>query len=112
MRTSGTGSPSVYQGYFTLGNNGSLTFTPGSATPPPPPPTPVLSIVRSNSVNIISFVSSNSATYKLFLTNSAGLNSQTTNWPSLPGTIVGNGSTKSFQDTTTDALRFYRVQAY
>jgi hypothetical protein len=63
-------------------------------------------------VNTISFVTSNAVTYKLFFTNSSGLTAPVTNWPSLPGTITGDGTTKSFTDTTTDAGRVYRVGAH
>ncbi len=104
-----------YKGYFTVDVSGSspkLTFTPAAGTPPPPPPpAPTLSLNRVANVNAISFVSSNTATYKLYFTNAAGLTAPISNWPSLPGTIMGNGSTASFQDTTTDLERFYRVLA-
>ena len=63
-------------------------------------------------MNTISFVSSNTATYKLFFTNSDGLSAPIVTWPSLQGTIAGDGSTKTFTDTTTDADRVYRVSAH
>ncbi len=103
-----------YKGYFTVDFSGSsprLTFTPAAGTVLPPPPAPILSISRAGNANSISFVSSNTATYKLYFTNAAGLTAPVSSWPSLPGTITGNGSTASFQDTTTELDRFYRVQA-
>jgi hypothetical protein len=111
-------TPYTYLGYFTLDISTStpkFTFTPSAATgatnAPPPPPT-TLSIARTSNASTISFVSSNAATYQLFFTNSAGLATPVTNWPFLPGTITGDGSTKTFTDTTTDADRVYRVSAH
>lgn len=103
-----------YKGYFTVDLSGSsarLTFTPSAGTAPPRPPAPTLSIARAGSVSSVSFVSSNTVTYKLYFTNSSGLTAPISSWLLRPGTITGNGSTVSFQDTTTDADRFYRVQA-
>ena len=69
-----------------------------------------LNIGRTNNVSTITFASASSVTYKLFFTNSAGLGTPVGNWPSRAGTISGDGTTKSFQDTTTDPMRLYRVQ--
>ena len=105
----------AYLGYFTLDLSGSaprLAFTPAVAVVSIPPPQPRLSITRTGNVSSISFLSSSSVTYKLFYTNSAGLITPVSSWPSLPGTIAGDGTTKTFQDTTTDPIRFYRVQAH
>lgn len=111
VRPSSTGGNATYLGYFEFKSDGTLTFTRQAAgTTQPPPPPPALGLSRSGSLNTISFVSSNSATYKLFFTNSAGLSTPVTNWPSLPVSITGDGTTKSFQDTTADLDRFYRVQ--
>ena len=107
------GSAYGYQGYFTLDLSGSaprLTFTPKAAVLPPSQP--ALSITRAGSVSSISFLSSSGVTYKLFYTDSAGLTIPISSWPSLSGTITGDGMTKTFQDTTTDSTRFYRVQAH
>jgi len=101
----------VYKGYFTLGNNGSLTFTPGSAAYVPPPH-PHLSITRSGNTSTISFGTTNGAVYTLHYTNATGLTAYTTNWPAVTATITGNGQTNSFSDTTTDAIRIYRVIAH
>ncbi len=104
-----TGSTGLayYVGYFEFSSSGTMTFTREVAATAPAQVT--LSIARANNVSTISFPSSSSVTYKLFFTNSAGLGTPLTNWPSLPGTISGDGTTKSFQDTTTDPQRIYRV---
>jgi hypothetical protein len=108
-----TGSTnSVYWvGYFDLSPSGTLTFTRASVTVTPPP-APFLSIARTGNISKISFLSTNTATYTLFYNNTAGLRSATSNWPSLPGTMSGNNGIISFQDTTTDSNRVYRVGAH
>ena len=97
-------------GSLSLAANGVVTFTKATTTTPPPPP--LLSITRSGLVSSVSFLSTNGATYTLFFTNHIGLSAPVTNWPAMPGTITGDGSTKSFQDTTADSDRFYRVGAH
>ncbi len=103
----GTSGLAWYIGYFEFRPDGTMTFTREAASKAPDQVT--LSLARTDDVSTISFVSSNNVTYKLFFTNSAGLGASVSNWPSQPGTISGDGTTKSFQDTTTDAMRFYRV---
>jgi hypothetical protein len=108
----GTSGLAYYVGYFELEVDGSMTFTREAAsTPVLPPPAPVLRMARSGAVSSISFLSTNQATYTLLYTNTAGLTAPSSTWPSLPGAITGDGSMKTFQDTTTDATRVYRVQA-
>ena len=108
----GTNGLAYYVGYFELQVDGSMTFTREAAsTTAPPPPAPLLSIARSGNVSSISFLSTNQATYTLLFTNTAGLTAPASTWPSLPATLTGNGSRQTFQDTTTDTTRIYRVQA-
>jgi hypothetical protein len=104
----GTSGLAWYIGYFELQPDGTMTFTREAASTTPAQV--ALNITRTNNVSSITFPSSSSVTYKLFYTNSAGLGTPVSNWPSQPGTISGDGTTKSFQDTTTDSMRFYRVQ--
>lgn len=101
----------VQIGNFTLAANGVLTFTTNSATAVVPAP-PVLSIIRVGTTSTISFLTTNGATYKLYFTNTAGLTSTVTNWPSSATTVSGNNATNSINDITTDSDRFYRVMAY
>lgn len=105
--TTGSG---YFVGYFQLNTDGTMSFTRASASAPPPP-SPTLTVTRSANVSTISFLSTNGATYTLYFTNSAGLATPTTNWPSLPGTLSGNNSVLNFQDTTTASERIYRVKA-
>jgi hypothetical protein len=104
----GTSGLAWYVGYFDFKPDGTMTFTRDVASAAPPAQV-TLHIARTNSVNTISFGSSSSVTYTLYFTNSSGLRTPVSNWPSQAGTISGDGTTKSFQDTTTDPARFYRV---
>ena len=98
-----------YIGYFEFKSDGTMTFTRDAASTAPAQV--ALNIARTNDVSTISFVSSSSVTYALYFTNSAGLGAPVSTWPSQSGTISGDGTAKSFQDTTTDPMRFYRVLA-
>lgn len=102
--------PAYYVGYFDFNFDGTITFKRDVAGTRPPPPPPLLSITRTGTVSTISFVSSNTAVYKLFFTNSAALTAPIVSWPSASGTITGDGTTKSFQDDSTALDRVYRVQ--
>jgi hypothetical protein len=105
-----TSGAAYFVGYFLLNPDGTMTFTRASTNSVAPAPPPVtLSIGRSSGTSTISFLSSNSVTYTLYFTNAAGLTTPVTNWPSLSGTITGDGTTQAFQDSTTDAVRFYQV---
>lgn len=116
-----TNGPAYYVGYFTMNNtDGTMTFTRASAVAPPQPQPPVLSISTSVTssggpnpqVNtVISFSTTNSATYTLFYTNASGLRTPVANWPSVTTTITGDGSVHSFTNSSTDASRFYSVGA-
>lgn len=106
-RTKADSSAPVILGSFSLGTNGVVTYTPLSSGPS----APTLIITRSGNTSSISFLSASSATYTLYLTNSTGLTAPASTWPSLVGTITGDGTIKTFTDTTTDRNRFYRVKA-
>jgi len=104
----------TYLGYFKFDLSTAtphLSFTPSGAPNTGNPPSPTLGIVRAGNVNSISFTSASSATYTLYFTNSAGLTAPVSTWPAAAGTISGDGSIKTFNDTTTDLNRFYRVKA-
>jgi hypothetical protein len=108
-----TNGPAYFVGYFQLNTDGTMSFTRASTNSVTTAPPPVmLSVARASNTSTISFASSNSVTYTLFFTNSSGLTTPVANWPSLSATITGDGTTKSFQDTSTDPIRFYRVQEH
>jgi len=107
-----TSGAAYFVGSFQLNHDGTMSFTRASASTPPPTPEPaVLSVTRSGTISTISFASTNGATYTLFFTNSSGLTTPISNWPSSPSKLTGNNATMSFQDTTTDPDRLYRVIA-
>jgi hypothetical protein len=108
----GTSGLAYYVGYFELDVDGSMTFTRQAAsTTVVPPPAPLLSVTRNGALSSITFLSTNQATYTLLYTNVAGIRAPSSDWPSLPGAITGDGSVKTFHDATTDASRIYRVLA-
>jgi hypothetical protein len=110
--TTGTTNGNAYfVGYFLLNPGGTMTFTRATVTVPTPPP-PVLTIQRSGSTSTVSFGTTNGPTYTLYFTNSAGLTAPVHTWPSSPTTVTGDGGSHSIPDTTTDAVRFYRVEVH
>jgi hypothetical protein len=107
-----TNGATYFVGYFTLDPSGTMTFTRASTNSVvPPPPPPQLSVGNSGTTITISFATTNGATYTLYYTNVAGLSAPVSSWASL-GTLVGDGTTKSFTDAISDAVRFYRVGAH
>ena len=104
----GTSGLAWHVGYFEFHTDGTMTFTRAAANTAPPTQV-TLHITRTNTTSTISFGSSSGVTYTLYYTNSAGLRAPVSTWPSQVGTISGDGTTRSFQDTTTDPTRFYRV---
>jgi hypothetical protein len=103
--STGTQPAGRYLGYFELGTNGTMVFVAGTTGPT----APTLSIAASGGTQTISFPSVANATYTLFYTNSAGLTSPIHTWPSVSTNITGDGTVKSFQQTSTDPARFYVV---
>jgi len=104
-----TTGAAYYVGYFTLNPDGTMTFTRASAASPTQP---VLTISRAGTTSTISLATANGTTYTLFYTNSSGLTQPVSTWPSSPTTLSGDGTTKSFSDTTSDPDRVYRVGAH
>jgi hypothetical protein len=110
--TTSTSGAAYFVGSFQMNPDGTMSFTRSSGSTPPPTPEPaLLSVTRSGTISMISFASTNGATYTLFFTNSSGLTTPTSNWPSSPSKLTGNNATMSFQDTTSDPDRLYRVIA-
>jgi hypothetical protein len=104
-------SSSVSQiGTFTLSAAGVLTFNTNSAVVPVPPPPHIVNITRVGTLSTVFFTTTNgSYTYGLSYTNTAGINTPISTWPTNSTTVIGNGSTLSIPDTTTDSTRIYRV---
>lgn len=107
--------PATLVGTFDLAADGSLQFTAGSdvVVPSQPPPAPqILSLTRVADVSTISFTTTNGATYRLWFAPASGLGAARTNWTALSATLVGIGASASLTDQTTDADRFYSVEAW
>jgi hypothetical protein len=110
-------SPSVaytYKGYFTLDlSTGTphLTFTPSSSASTAPP-APTLTITQSGITNIISFGTTNGATYNLIYNTLSGLTSPRSTWPTLGSPIIGAGGVTNFTDTNVTSGRVYSVTAH
>lgn len=102
------GSTPVLMGTITLNSSGVLTFNTIANTPPQPK---IVSITRTNDTTWIYFTTTNNFTYKLYYTNSDGLTTSASNWPASTTTVTGSGgaATNHITDTTSDAMRFYRV---
>jgi hypothetical protein len=103
-----------YVGYFDLSPAGVLTFNreADTAPPPPPPPAPTLSLTISGAANVISFGTTNGATYTLVYTNSSGLAAPLSTWPILGVPILGTGGPTNFVDSTANSDRFYGISTH
>jgi hypothetical protein len=112
--SSQTNGNCYYLGYFTLNTDGTMSFTrqANSTTPPPPPPQPSLSITQNGLTNIISFGTTNGATYTLHYTTISGLTTPRSTWPTLGSPIVGTGGITNFTDTAASSGRVYTISAH
>jgi hypothetical protein len=108
-----TNGPAYFVGYFEFASDGTMSFTRAStnSAPPEPPPSPLLAISHAGNTTTISLQTTNGAVYSLVYTNSTGLAAPPSSWAVSSTTITGDGTTKTFSDTTTDADRVYRVFA-
>jgi hypothetical protein len=94
-------------GSFCLDAAGALKFTAG---PLALLPQPTITLVRSNTVNSITFVSANCGNYRLRYTSNPG--DPIGAWAAGATVVTGNGSTKTLTDTTAVDLRFYVVEGF
>lgn len=107
-RTGGTlDTPGRYLGYFELKSDGTLTFNTGTAAPPRPN---ITNITRDGNATVVTFNTVAGVNYRLRYTNAAGLTSPISTW-STGGSIAGTGSVLTLQDTHSDPIRFYAVEA-
>jgi hypothetical protein len=98
--------PGTYLGYFDMSTNGAVTFYAG----PLSYPAPTLSVGTDGLGDIlVSFPSVANATYTLYSTSAAGLSSPVSTWTPVGGTIIGDGTVKTFQQTISGAGTFYTV---
>ena len=110
----GTTASYAYVGYFTADlSTGTphLTFTPAGAPFTAQPPAPILTITQSGITNIISFGTTNGATYNLLYNTLSGLTSPRSSWSPLGSSIIGTGGITNFTDTTVTPGRVYSVTA-
>lgn len=95
-----------YLGTFELKPDGSLTFTKPSLEIP----RPTLSVTRVGELTRISFGTVGGVTYRLRFTDAAGLSSPVSSWTA-GATVVGDGSTKTLEDSQSEApSRFYAIE--
>jgi hypothetical protein len=75
-----------------------------------PQPT-ITAIQRTGTQSTITFSTVVGGTYTLRYTDSTGLTSPVSTWAT-GGTIAGDGTNKSLNDTTTGTERFYTISAH
>ena len=100
---------STIAGTFGLNSAGVLTFVAG-APPGPLTSSHIQSIARAGNVNSVTFSTASGANYRLRY--HTDLVPGISGWTILPNSVAGDGSAKTLTDTTTDARRFYAVEAY
>lgn len=100
-------APGRFLGYFELKPDGTLTFHTATSAPPVPV---ITTVVRTGTVTTVSFTTVTGVTYQLRSTTAAGLTSPISTWTT-GGSIAGNGSTLSLQDTSSAETRFFAIQA-
>jgi hypothetical protein len=105
----GSSSSSVYRGYFTFNNDGTLYFSlPG---PPNLPSTTITSVTVGGGTVTVKFNTVPGINYRLHY--STQLNISRGSWTVLPGSVSGTGATGTLTDTSaTDSTRFYTVESY
>ena len=99
-------TPGRHLGYFELKPDRSLTF---SNIPPAPPTPEITGIARTGDVTTVSFTTASGAGYTLRAVDGAGLSTPVSGW-SVVGSLTGDGSVRTLQDTSTSDIRFYVVE--
>jgi len=99
----------VQIGSFGISTNGVLTFIAGSAVTPLQRPQ-IVANGRNGNQQTISFSTIAGGNYRLRY--STVLSPDAANWTVLPAVIAGDGTTKTLTDTSSDAVRFYAVEAF
>lgn len=100
-------TPGRYLGFFEFKPDGTLTF---NTTAPLPAQPSITSVVRNGDVTTVSFTTVSGLTYRLRHTDTAGLTATAANW-AIGASITGDGSVRSIENTSTDPLRFFSIDA-
>lgn len=99
-------TPARVLGYFELNPDGKLIFQSGSPVTPRPT---ISGISRTGETTSISFNSVAGIRYQLRYTDAPGLSSEVSTWLAV-GSVVGNGSSVTLEDTHGGPARFYIVE--
>ncbi|MBX3733063.1 MAG: hypothetical protein KF791_10760 [Verrucomicrobiae bacterium] len=99
-------TPGRYLGYFELKPDASLSFTNIPEAPPAPT---ITGITRLGSVTVVSFPTVTGAGYVLRAVDGAGLASPINTWANA-GSVPGDGTVRSIEDTSDSDARFYAVE--
>jgi hypothetical protein len=99
-------APGRYLGYFELKADGTLTFNTTVTVPTPE----ITGISREAGVTTLSFPTVSGVTYQLRATGAAGLTTPVSTWTA-GASVVGDGTEKTLQDNSADAIRFFIIEA-
>jgi hypothetical protein len=104
--TGGTiNTPGRYLGYFELKPDGTLTFNTTVTVPIPD----ITGISREGDVTSVSFPTVNGVIYQLRATDTAGVSTPVASWTA-GASVTGDGTEKTLQDTSADAIRFFAIE--
>lgn len=99
-------TPGRYLGFFELRADGTLTFNNTIAVPTPE----ITGISRADGVTTLSFLTVSGVTYVLRATGADGLTTPVSTWTA-GASVSGDGTEKTLQDTSADAIRFFSIEA-
>lgn len=101
--------PGTYLGYLELTPRGSLSFTAAGGSVQVA--APQLRVIRQNNATAIEFASQAGIHYFLRGTNAPGSLAPASQWPRLNIQATGDGSVLTVTDPTSEASRFYVIEA-
>ena len=96
-------------GSFGISTNGVMTFIAGTPLPPLQQPQ-IVGNGHTGNQQTISFSTVAGGNYRLRY--ASVLTPNVTSWTALPTVIAGDGTNKTLTDTSSDAVRFYAVEAF
>ncbi|MBE7500443.1 MAG: hypothetical protein HS113_09100 [Verrucomicrobiales bacterium] len=99
-------TPGRYLGYFEFKTDGTLTFNTTITVPTPE----ITGVRRDNGVTTLSFATVNGVTYRLRAAGTAGVTTPVSTWAA-GASVVGDGTVKTLQDDSADAVRFFSIEA-